>query len=127
MLRHDQAHPRPGPRRHPLAACRAWSSCRTVVGSGGFDGQRDPSERINSPQLDQLLEQGPALSNPQQRIPLYQQAQKITMDNAYGVFNWQDDYDWVTQSCVNGWAWDPIGSYMPHDVWLSGSCRSITG
>ena len=49
------------------------------------------------------------------------------MDNAYGVFNWQDDHYWVTQSCVNGWAWDPIGSYMLHDVWLPGSCRSITG
>ena len=83
--------------------------------------------RINNPQLDQLLTQGQQLSDPAQRMPIYQQIQKIIMDNAYGVFNWQDDYYWVTQSCVNGWAWDTSGSYMLQDVWLSGSCRNITG
>jgi peptide/nickel transport system substrate-binding protein len=92
--------------------------------TGGSQFNRN---RLDSPQMDQLLTQGQQLADPQQRIPVYQQIQKIIMDNAYGVWNWQDDYYWVTQACVHGWAWDTSGSYMLHDVWLSGSCRSITG
>lgn len=100
-----------------------WTGYHSSQVTGGAQFNRS---RVNNPDLDALLDKGRALSDPNQRKPVYEQAQKIIMDNAYAIFVWEDHYYWVGQSCVKGWAWDTIGSYMLHNVWLEGECRNIS-
>jgi peptide/nickel transport system substrate-binding protein len=99
-----------------------WLAFHSSQIKGGSQFNRT---RIESKELDAMLDKGRSLSDPTERKQLYGQIQKQILDNAYGIFLWEDHYYWVGQSCVKGWAWDPSGSYMMHNVWLEGACRNI--
>lgn len=101
-----------------------WSAFHSSQITGGAQFNR---ARIKNPALDEILEKGRVSTNIDERKELFKQAQKMLMDDATAIFMWEDHYFFVGLSCVKGFAWEPGGSYMLHNVWLDGDCRKITG
>ena len=72
------------------------------------------------PQADALLQQADAQTDMQQRIPLYQRAEQLLIDNATicPLFQWRDTY--ALRPWVKGGFIEDARGVFPNDAWVSG-------
>ena len=71
-----------------------------------------------NPKLDPLLDQADAAMDPDRRMALLQEVQKIVLEDAAIIPLFSDDFMIVARSEVRGYKYDGTGTPMYYDVWL---------
>ncbi|MBI4280117.1 MAG: hypothetical protein HY660_16825 [Armatimonadetes bacterium] len=100
-----------------------WGAFHSSQITGGTQWNRG---RLQIRALDDLLDKGRELNNPEERKKVYWQVQKMLLDMANALYVFEDHYFFAAQSCVKGWNWHITGVYELHNVWLEGDCRRVT-
>lgn len=78
--------------------------------------------RYSNPKVDALIDKGLTMSKREDRFPVYQELQKILMDDAVAIFAAQPQFFMTTRDSLQGYVWNPFSinnSYEWYDLWLS--------
>lgn len=114
-----------------------WQNSRQIVGFGLRADDADPQNILSwfaelnsgnvdgSPQIDvlaadALMRQADALSDMRQRIPLYQQAEQLLIDNVVVCPLYQTVNHYALRPWVKGGFAEDARGLFPNDAWVSG-------
>lgn len=78
--------------------------------------------RYSNPTVDALIDKGLTMSKREDRFPVYQQLQRVLMDDAVAIFAAQPKFFMTTRDTLQGYVWNPFSinnSYEWYDLWLS--------
>ena len=78
--------------------------------------------RYSNPKVDELIDKGLTLSKREERLPIYQELQRIINDDAVAIFAAQPTFYVTMRDTLKGYVWNPFainGSYEWYDLWLS--------
>jgi peptide/nickel transport system substrate-binding protein len=92
-------------------------TCDRFPENGGTNYQR-----YCNPKFDALKQQAVSLPNRQDRFPLYQQIQRILLNDANAIYSANPLFYVTMRDSVQGYVWNPFSintSYEYYDLWLS--------
>jgi peptide/nickel transport system substrate-binding protein len=78
--------------------------------------------RICDPKFEELKAQALTLPKREDRFPLYQQIQKLLVDDAFAIMAAEPLYYVTMRDTIQGYTWNPFSintSYEYYDLWLS--------
>ncbi len=78
--------------------------------------------RYSNPKVDELIDKGLTLSKREERLPIYQELQRIIANDAVAVFAAQPTFYMTMRDTLKGYVWNPFAinnSYEWYDLWLS--------
>lgn len=71
----------------------------------------------NNPQVDQLIDQGVAIGSQEKRLPIYQELQKILLDDAPAIFVAQPDFFTTRRDVLQDYPYHPFVPNNGPDWW----------
>jgi peptide/nickel transport system substrate-binding protein len=90
------------------------------IGENGWNWTHlDEGDPELQAQIDELLEQGDQVSNPAQREEIYQEVQRLLVENGVNLPLFVDYYIYGVNGAVKGWNIEPGGWPLTHDLWLA--------
>jgi peptide/nickel transport system substrate-binding protein len=72
--------------------------------------------------VDELIDKGLTLSKREERMPIYQELQRILANDAVAIFAAQPAFYMTMRDSLKGYVWNPFSinnSYEWYDLWLS--------
>lgn len=96
-------------RRHPNEALNLTYTTNAEWNEG----------RYNNPDLDALLAEGLATTDPAEQNAIYQEALALVANEAGMMIPYFIDTQWPAKTNVNGMIFDPSRSIMFHEAWLA--------
>jgi peptide/nickel transport system substrate-binding protein len=78
--------------------------------------------RYSNPALDALINKGVSKSRREERLPIYQEIQRILVDDAVAVFAAQPQSFVTMRDGLQGYVWNPFSNYNSYEwyeLWLS--------